>query len=33
MAARNARETGTDLIGHLTDSSGFSVFVPDDGSV
>ena len=32
IAARNARETGTD-VGYLTESFGFSVFVLDDGAV
>ena len=29
IAARNARETGTDIVGYLTESFGFSVFVLD----
>jgi predicted dithiol-disulfide oxidoreductase (DUF899 family) len=33
IAARNAGETGTDLVGYLTESFGFSAFVLDDGSV
>jgi predicted dithiol-disulfide oxidoreductase (DUF899 family) len=33
IAARNARETGTDLVGYLTENFGFSVFVLDDGDV
>ena len=33
IAARNARETGTDIVGYLTESFGFSVFVLDDGAV
>ena len=33
IAARNARETGTDVVGYLTESFGFSVFVLDDGAV
>jgi predicted dithiol-disulfide oxidoreductase (DUF899 family) len=34
IAARNARETGTDLVGYLTETFGFSVFVlDDDGTV
>jgi predicted dithiol-disulfide oxidoreductase (DUF899 family) len=33
IAARNARETGTDAIGYLTESFGFSVFGLDDGAV
>jgi predicted dithiol-disulfide oxidoreductase (DUF899 family) len=33
IAARNATETGTDLVGYLTESFGFSVFVLDDGAV
>lgn len=33
IAARNARETGTDLVGYMTQSPGFSVFVLDDGAV
>jgi predicted dithiol-disulfide oxidoreductase (DUF899 family) len=30
IAARNARETGTDGVGYLTENFGFSVFVLDD---
>jgi predicted dithiol-disulfide oxidoreductase (DUF899 family) len=33
IAARNARETGTDLVGYLTELFGFSAFVLDDGAV
>jgi predicted dithiol-disulfide oxidoreductase (DUF899 family) len=33
IAARNARETGTDVVGYLTESFGFSVFVLDDWAV
>jgi predicted dithiol-disulfide oxidoreductase (DUF899 family) len=33
IAARNAGETGTDLVGYLTESFGFSAFVRDDGAV
>ena len=33
IAARNARETGTDVVGYLTENFGFSVFVLDDGVV
>lgn len=33
IAARNARETGTDLVGYLTQSPGFSAFVLDHGTV
>jgi predicted dithiol-disulfide oxidoreductase (DUF899 family) len=33
IADRNARETGTDVVGYLTESFGFSVFVLDDGTV
>jgi predicted dithiol-disulfide oxidoreductase (DUF899 family) len=33
IAARNARETGTDVVGYLTENFGFSVFVLDDGAV
>jgi predicted dithiol-disulfide oxidoreductase (DUF899 family) len=33
IAARNARETGTDLVSYLAESFGFSAFVLDDGSV
>jgi predicted dithiol-disulfide oxidoreductase (DUF899 family) len=33
IAARNARETGTDLVGYLTEGFGFSAFVLDDGTV
>ena len=31
IAARNARETGTDIVGYLTENFGFSVFTQDDG--
>ncbi len=33
IAARNARETGTDLVGYLMENFGFSAFVLDDGVV
>jgi predicted dithiol-disulfide oxidoreductase (DUF899 family) len=33
IAARNARETGTDVTGYLTENFGFSVFVLDGGAV
>jgi len=33
IAARNARETGTDVVGYLTENFGFSAFVLDDGAV
>ena len=33
IAARNARETGTEIVGYLTENFGFSVFVLDDGAV
>jgi predicted dithiol-disulfide oxidoreductase (DUF899 family) len=33
IAARNARESGTDLVGYLRESFGFSVFVLQDGTV
>ena len=33
IAARNASETGTDLVGYLTESQGFSAFALDDGAV
>ncbi len=33
IADRNARETGTDVVGYLTESFGFSVFVMGDGTV
>ena len=33
IAARNAGETGTDIVGYLTENFGFSVFVLDDGAV
>ena len=33
IAARNARETGTNIVGYLTENFGFSVFVLDDGAV
>ena len=33
IAARNARETGTDLVGYPTESFGFSVFAQDNGDV
>jgi predicted dithiol-disulfide oxidoreductase (DUF899 family) len=33
IAGRNASETGTDVVGYLTESQGFSAFVLDDGAV
>jgi predicted dithiol-disulfide oxidoreductase (DUF899 family) len=33
IVSRNARETGTDVVGYLTESPGFSVFALDDGAV
>jgi predicted dithiol-disulfide oxidoreductase (DUF899 family) len=33
IAARNATQTGTDIVGYLTESFGFSVFALDDGEV
>jgi predicted dithiol-disulfide oxidoreductase (DUF899 family) len=33
IADRNAREAGTDLVGYLTESQGFSAFVLDEGAV
>ena len=33
IAARNARETGTDIVGYLTESFGFSAFVLEDETV
>jgi predicted dithiol-disulfide oxidoreductase (DUF899 family) len=30
---RNARASGTDVVGYLTESPGFSAFVLDDGAV
>ncbi|HEX2680438.1 MAG TPA: DUF899 domain-containing protein [Candidatus Acidoferrales bacterium] len=33
IAARNARETGTDLVHYLTESPGFSAFALEDGAV
>lgn len=33
IAARNAKETGTDVVGYLTENFGFSAFVMDDGAV
>jgi predicted dithiol-disulfide oxidoreductase (DUF899 family) len=33
IAARNAGETGTDLVGYLTESFGFSAFVLEGGTV
>jgi predicted dithiol-disulfide oxidoreductase (DUF899 family) len=33
IATRNANETGTDLVGYLTESFGFSAFAFDDGAV
>jgi predicted dithiol-disulfide oxidoreductase (DUF899 family) len=33
IAARNARESGTDIVGYLSQSQGFSAFALDDGAV
>jgi predicted dithiol-disulfide oxidoreductase (DUF899 family) len=33
IVEHNARSTGTDIVGYLTESPGFSTFVNDDGSV
>jgi predicted dithiol-disulfide oxidoreductase (DUF899 family) len=33
IAARNATETGTDVVGYLTEGFGFSVFARDDGAI
>ena len=33
IAARNARETGTDVVSYLTETQGFSTFALDDGAV
>ncbi len=33
IAARNASDSGTDLVGYLTQSQGFSAFVLDDGAI
>jgi predicted dithiol-disulfide oxidoreductase (DUF899 family) len=33
IADRNARETGTDVVGYLTENFGFSAFALDDGTV
>jgi predicted dithiol-disulfide oxidoreductase (DUF899 family) len=33
VAARNASDAGTDVIGYLTESQGFSAFTLDDGAV
>jgi predicted dithiol-disulfide oxidoreductase (DUF899 family) len=33
IVARNARETGTDMIGYLTEGPGFTAFILDDGVV
>jgi predicted dithiol-disulfide oxidoreductase (DUF899 family) len=33
IAARNARDSGTDVVGYLTQSQGFSTFVLDEGAV
>ena len=33
IVARNARETGTDMVRYLTESPGFSTFALDDGTV
>ena len=33
IAARNARETGTDVVGYLTEGFGITAFVLDDGAI
>jgi hypothetical protein len=33
IAGRNASDSGTDLVGYLTERQGFSAFVLDDGAV
>jgi predicted dithiol-disulfide oxidoreductase (DUF899 family) len=33
VAARNASDAGTDVVGYLTESQGFSAFALDDGAV
>jgi predicted dithiol-disulfide oxidoreductase (DUF899 family) len=33
IAGRNANDAGTNVVGYLTQSQGFSVFVMDDGAV
>ncbi len=33
IAHRNARASGTDLVGYLTEGFGFNAFVLDDGTV
>jgi predicted dithiol-disulfide oxidoreductase (DUF899 family) len=33
IVERNARASGTDVVGYLTESPGFSVFVMEDGVV
>ena len=33
IAARNARDSGTDVVGYLTENQGFSAFALDDGAV
>jgi predicted dithiol-disulfide oxidoreductase (DUF899 family) len=33
IAGRNASDAGTDVVGYLTESQGFSAFVLDDGAV
>jgi predicted dithiol-disulfide oxidoreductase (DUF899 family) len=33
IVEQNARSTGTDVVGYLTESPGFSTFVHDDGTV
>ena len=33
IAARNASDAGTDVVGYLTESQGFSAFALDDGAV
>jgi predicted dithiol-disulfide oxidoreductase (DUF899 family) len=33
IVERNARSTGTDIVGYLTESPGFSTFVRDEGAV
>ena len=33
IVEHNARSSGTDPVGYLTESSGFNTFVRDDGTV
>jgi predicted dithiol-disulfide oxidoreductase (DUF899 family) len=33
IASRNASDAGTDVVGYLTESQGFSAFILDDGAV